>query len=152
MNITNSTLSGNVNGTSNQQSTAGAIYANGGAVNITNSTLSGNSALSQQNEARGGAIGESNATMNIVNSTVSGNTANGSHADAIGGGIIATGGTINFINSIMTGTPLVAPFPTRMMAPRCGLVTAPRSTRPIPSSALIPGEGIVARRSQHQQK
>src|SRR5207249_1847260 len=93
VNVTNSTLSGNV-------ADAGGGIANGtGTVNVTNSTLSGNHAGFD-----GGGIANGTGTVNVTNSTLSGNSSRSS-----GGGITNFNGALNVINSTVSGNFTVCP-------------------------------------------
>ena len=97
LNITDSTLSGNVAQScrTTTQSYGGGIYAFASEVTIVNSNLSGNSA-----EREGGAIQNHSGTMTVTNSTVSGNS-----AEYQGGGILSDGSNSTTIlnNTIVTG-------------------------------------------------
>jgi uncharacterized repeat protein (TIGR01451 family) len=95
--LLNSTISGNVAGSSNNGAASGggvAIGSNaaGGTMNLTNITISGNAATSAA-----GILVDA-GTVNLTASTISGNSASGS-----GGGVVNNGGAVNLTNSTISG-------------------------------------------------
>ncbi|CAN5448328.1 hypothetical protein BH11PLA2_BH11PLA2_40180 [soil metagenome] len=102
--IRNSTLSGNVAGSS-AGADGGVLYINlAGNVTIENSTLSGNSA-----NGRGGALYLRNGTQIISNTTISGNTTS-SAAGTGGGGIavLGTTGSVSIRNSTIVNNSSIS--------------------------------------------
>lgn len=88
INLTNTTISGNL------AQTGGGVSAAGGTITFTNCTVSGNTSV-----LSGGGVSVSNAaTVTFGNSTLSGNTA-GMH----GGGVYGTFFTVTFANSTISG-------------------------------------------------
>jgi spore coat protein CotF len=95
VNITNCTITGNVNSGADFGGKGGAIE-NHGTMNIVNSTISGNSSTGTAN---GGAGIFNDTTLNLTNCTISGNSTN-----TRGGGIYNNGaGTVNIQNTIVAG-------------------------------------------------
>ncbi|GEM_PF-1680956 len=95
LNISNSTISGNV------ASTCGGGIYNSGNATVTNVTISGNTSQTDSGGFGGGGINnETGASITLTNCTITNNNARGSGG---GGGIRAFGGTVTLRNSIVAG-------------------------------------------------